>query len=140
VLAAVDGAQQEVVAERPPGRGVDEVDLTQLLGAAPDPRPAPPAVAGGQDGARANCPDDPGVADGLDGVQPLDAAQREGGGRRGWLWLGGFEGSEAVVDGNGVADWTAAEWAVQPVTAMAAANMIAMTVRIGRMASSPGAA
>ena len=54
----------------------------------------------------------------------------------GW---GGFEVGEAVVDGDGVAGWTA-EWAVQPVTAMAAANMIAMTVRTGRMASSPGAA
>ena len=60
-----------------------------------------------------------------------------GGVGAGW---GGFDVGEAVVDGDGVAGWTAAEWAVQPVTAMAAAKMMAMTVRTGRMASSPGAA
>jgi hypothetical protein len=45
-------------------------------------------------------------------------------------------GTGVLLGGVGAA----VEWAVQPVTAMAAANMMAMTVRTGRMASSPEAA
>jgi hypothetical protein len=48
----------------------------------------------------------------------------------------GTLGSGALLGGVGAA----VEWAVQPVTVMAVANMMAMTVRAGRMASSPGAA
>jgi hypothetical protein len=81
VLAAVDGTEQDAVADRPTGRRADEVDVVQVLGAAPNPDPGPPAVAGGQDGTLADREGGGGAADGLDRLQRPDVAQGKPGRR-----------------------------------------------------------
>jgi hypothetical protein len=77
VPAAIHGAEQDAVTDRPTRRRADEVDGVQVLRAPPEADPGPPAVAGGQDGALAGRIGRCGAADGLDRLQGPDGAQGE---------------------------------------------------------------